>query len=222
MPTMPSVAVWSARGRVLFPGLLACGVVAAAASFLSQHYGAPEMLFALLLGMAMNFLATEGPCAPGGDRRDRHEDAVWRQRRSGRTEDAGRATRRTYTVAGHAHGIGARTDDGTPGRRAHAGGHAPSRHPIGAAVAQRHWASNIDEFIAWARGRSVPTAARGRVRCFNFRNCRNRPVCQGYLPLRLSVRVKPKWRLCHRENALSAENPSRSATSVRLALLPSR
>lgn len=65
MPTMPSAAVWSARSRVLFPGVLACGVVAAAASFLSQHYGAPEMLFALLLGMAMNFLASEGPCAPG-------------------------------------------------------------------------------------------------------------------------------------------------------------
>ena len=65
MAAMPSVAVWSAPGRVLFPGLLACGVVSAAASFLSQHYGAPEMLFALLLGMAMSFLTAEGPCAPG-------------------------------------------------------------------------------------------------------------------------------------------------------------
>lgn len=65
MPMKPSFADWSARGRVLFPGMLACAVVAAAASFLAQHYGAPEMLFALLLGMAMNFLATEGPCVPG-------------------------------------------------------------------------------------------------------------------------------------------------------------
>ena len=47
-------------------------------------------------------------------------------------------------------------------------------------------------------------------------------VRRSYLPLRLSVRVKPKWRLCQRESALSAENPSRSATSVRLPLLPSR
>ena len=53
------------RTRTLFPGVLACGVVSAAATFLSQHYGAPVMLFALLLGMAMNFLADEGPCAPG-------------------------------------------------------------------------------------------------------------------------------------------------------------
>jgi uncharacterized integral membrane protein (TIGR00698 family) len=65
MPAIPSVAAWSAPGRVLFPGVLACGVVAAAASFLAQHYGAPEMLFAMLLGMAMSFLALEGRCAPG-------------------------------------------------------------------------------------------------------------------------------------------------------------
>ena len=52
-------------GRALVPGVLACGVVAAAATFLSEHYGAPVMLFALLLGMAMNFLSAEGPCAAG-------------------------------------------------------------------------------------------------------------------------------------------------------------
>jgi uncharacterized integral membrane protein (TIGR00698 family) len=45
--------------------VLACGVVAAAATFLSEHYGAPVMLFALLLGMAMNFLSAEGPCVEG-------------------------------------------------------------------------------------------------------------------------------------------------------------
>jgi uncharacterized integral membrane protein (TIGR00698 family) len=53
------------RGRELFPGLLASAVVAAAAAFLSQHYGAPAMLFALLLGMAMNFLGSEGRCTAG-------------------------------------------------------------------------------------------------------------------------------------------------------------
>src|SRR6476620_7618922 len=57
--TAPGVA------RGLFPGLLACGVVAAASTFLSEHYGAPVMLFALLLGMAMNFLSSDGPCAAG-------------------------------------------------------------------------------------------------------------------------------------------------------------
>jgi len=53
---------WAA---VRAPGFLAAAVVAAAASFLSEHYQAPVMLFALLLGMAMNFLATEGPCKTG-------------------------------------------------------------------------------------------------------------------------------------------------------------
>lgn len=56
----------AARARALFPGVLACTVVAAAATFLSEHYGAPVMLFALLLGLAMNFLSAEGnACQPG-------------------------------------------------------------------------------------------------------------------------------------------------------------
>jgi len=40
-------------------------VVAGAAAFLGQHYGAPVLLFALLLGIAMNFLSAEGRCAAG-------------------------------------------------------------------------------------------------------------------------------------------------------------
>jgi len=63
--TTLSLAAWPARSRVLFPGVLACAVVAAASTFLSQHYGAPVMLFALILGMAMNFLSVEGACKPG-------------------------------------------------------------------------------------------------------------------------------------------------------------
>ena len=53
------------RLRLLFPGVMACAVVASAAGFLSQHYGAPVLLFALLLGLAMNFLSADGPCGPG-------------------------------------------------------------------------------------------------------------------------------------------------------------
>ncbi len=63
--TASSIATWHGNVRALFPGVLACAVVAAAATFLSQHYGAPVMLFALMLGMAMNFLSAEGPCQPG-------------------------------------------------------------------------------------------------------------------------------------------------------------
>ncbi|MGJ7505877.1 YeiH family protein [Variovorax sp. GT1P44] len=63
--TALTLAGWPTLGRQLFPGVLASGVVAAAATFLSQHYGAPVMLFALLLGMAMNFLSADGPCIAG-------------------------------------------------------------------------------------------------------------------------------------------------------------
>ena len=49
------------------PGLLACAVVAIAAKSLASQYDAPVMLFALLLGMAMNFLSAEGRCKPGID-----------------------------------------------------------------------------------------------------------------------------------------------------------
>ena len=53
------------RTRELAPGFVVSLIVAAAASFLSEHYGAPVMLFALLLGMALNFLAGEGTCKAG-------------------------------------------------------------------------------------------------------------------------------------------------------------
>lgn len=48
-----------------WPGFLVCAVVAVAARFVSEHYGAPVMLMALLLGMALNFLSVEGACKPG-------------------------------------------------------------------------------------------------------------------------------------------------------------
>ena len=40
-------------------------VIAATAQFLSEHYGGPAMLFALLIGMAFNFLAHEPETKPG-------------------------------------------------------------------------------------------------------------------------------------------------------------
>lgn len=54
-----------ARGQQLIPGIMASIIVAAAATFLSEHYQAPVMLFALLLGMSMNFLSVEGQCKAG-------------------------------------------------------------------------------------------------------------------------------------------------------------
>ncbi|RED48666.1 YeiH family protein [Aestuariispira insulae] len=49
------------RGRsffnIYFPGLIACCTVALAAVFLEEHYDGPAMLYALLLGIAFNFLS---------------------------------------------------------------------------------------------------------------------------------------------------------------------
>ena len=50
---------------IYWPGLAVSAVVAVAATFLSLHYKASVMLFALLLGMALHFLAEEGRCLPG-------------------------------------------------------------------------------------------------------------------------------------------------------------
>ena len=52
--------------RNLVPGLLLCGLVALAAQFLSEHYGAPAMLMSLLLGLAVHPLADEKSKAKQG------------------------------------------------------------------------------------------------------------------------------------------------------------
>lgn len=59
---MPSLA---ARAAAPAPGLAVALVVAATATFLSEHYDAPVMLYALLLGMALNFV-TEAPRGQAG------------------------------------------------------------------------------------------------------------------------------------------------------------
>ncbi|MEO1091645.1 MAG: putative sulfate exporter family transporter [Pseudomonadota bacterium] len=51
--------------RALAPGVALCFVIAFAATFLSEHYGGPVMLFALLLGMALHFLSQEGAAVEG-------------------------------------------------------------------------------------------------------------------------------------------------------------
>ncbi len=58
-------SAWREPARTHFHGVLVSEVVALAAISLSQHYGASALLFALLLGMAMNFLSSEGRCVPG-------------------------------------------------------------------------------------------------------------------------------------------------------------
>ena len=54
-----------APAQRFLPGILASATIGVAATFLSEHYGGPVMLFALLLGMAFHFLAEEGRCVAG-------------------------------------------------------------------------------------------------------------------------------------------------------------
>lgn len=51
--------------RNLVPGLSIAIIVGLAALFLSEHYGAPAMLFALLLGIALSFLHSDERCQKG-------------------------------------------------------------------------------------------------------------------------------------------------------------
>lgn len=53
------------KSQTLFPGVLISGLIALAAQFISEHYGAPAMLMALLFGIALNFLSEDGPCKDG-------------------------------------------------------------------------------------------------------------------------------------------------------------
>jgi uncharacterized integral membrane protein (TIGR00698 family) len=70
-PVLPGLAVRGRIGRAVrvcqasYRGVLLALAVAAAARFFSDHYGAPAMLFALLFGIAFNFLSTDERCAPG-------------------------------------------------------------------------------------------------------------------------------------------------------------
>lgn len=51
--------------KALFPGTVITLVAALSALYLADHYNAPVMLFALLLGMALSFLSEEDSCCPG-------------------------------------------------------------------------------------------------------------------------------------------------------------
>ena len=68
MATEPvSRAALRSRVDALAPGVSVAVVLGMAATFISEHYGAPAMLMALLLGIAFHFLAEEGKCVAGID-----------------------------------------------------------------------------------------------------------------------------------------------------------
>lgn len=49
------------------PGAMVCVVIALAATFLSEHYGGPQLLYALLIGLAFHFLITHPQIKTGID-----------------------------------------------------------------------------------------------------------------------------------------------------------
>ena len=47
------------------PGVMLCGVIALAATFVSEHYGGPQLLYALLMGLAFHFFNSNPKAAKG-------------------------------------------------------------------------------------------------------------------------------------------------------------
>lgn len=56
---------WKQRINGLMPGFVLCLMVGMAAKFVSEHYGGPTILYALLMGMSLNYLSLEGRCVDG-------------------------------------------------------------------------------------------------------------------------------------------------------------
>jgi len=56
---------WRSKFLDLYPGTVTASTIALASAWLAQHYGAPVMLFALLLGMAFHFLHDQQRCFAG-------------------------------------------------------------------------------------------------------------------------------------------------------------
>jgi uncharacterized integral membrane protein (TIGR00698 family) len=60
-------SAWRTRAGALVPGLLVCGVVALAATFVASQYGGPQLLYALLIGLALHFLSDDPRIRAGLD-----------------------------------------------------------------------------------------------------------------------------------------------------------
>ena len=62
-----AVTTWKKQLRGIWPGFLLAAVVAIASGFIAENRGGPTLLYALLLGMALNSVAAEGAAKPGID-----------------------------------------------------------------------------------------------------------------------------------------------------------
>lgn len=64
---MSAFATTVQKGTSLGSGLLLVVTIAFAATFVSDHYGGPQLLYALFFGIAFNFLAADARTKPGID-----------------------------------------------------------------------------------------------------------------------------------------------------------
>lgn len=59
------IAAWPAQAVSVWPGAAVCMLAAMAASFVAEHHGGPALLYALLMGLALNFLSDHPSVGPG-------------------------------------------------------------------------------------------------------------------------------------------------------------
>jgi uncharacterized integral membrane protein (TIGR00698 family) len=65
--TVRILSGWRDTLHGYWPGLLLAAVIAVASAFVAEHRGGPTLLYALLLGMALNTVAVEGRAKAGVD-----------------------------------------------------------------------------------------------------------------------------------------------------------
>ena len=53
--------------RLHYPGVLLCAMIALSATFLAEHYGGPQLLYALLIGLSFHFMMKNTVVKPGVD-----------------------------------------------------------------------------------------------------------------------------------------------------------
>ncbi|WP_411886301.1 YeiH family protein [Polaromonas sp. YR568] len=62
---LSSARPWLLHTRSLWPGVALPLLIMLGATFLSEHYGGPQLLYALLFGLAFHFLHQDARCRPG-------------------------------------------------------------------------------------------------------------------------------------------------------------
>ncbi|KQT11305.1 YeiH family protein [Ramlibacter sp. Leaf400] len=64
---MNAVVLAGTSAMRMWPGTLVCVVIALASTFVSEHYGGPQLIYALLIGLAFHFLSANPQIKTGVD-----------------------------------------------------------------------------------------------------------------------------------------------------------